>query len=284
MARPKKEKGLPQDIASLRARLEGAMEAMPKRLKQTAQFILDHPNDVALERLTVLAERAEVQPSTFVRTAKFIGFSGASAMQRVFRNELYAAGYTPSYEERIRRFSESRDEEDQPLVKRLLDDFSHGCMVSLERLVESAEAPRIEDAIDILSSAKTVHVMGVRRSFPVACYAAYTLSQLHKPTNLIDGIGGMLVDGVSTVRKGDAVLVISFHSYADETIRFAMQARERGAKVIAVTDSSNGPIAGNADVALLVKESEVRGFRSIAATLCMLQALIIGFAHVSKEG
>ena len=53
--------------------------------------------------------------------------------------------------------------------------------------------------------------------------------------------------------------------------------------VIAITDSVIGPIARDANLILQVRESEVRGFRSLAASMCLAQSLAIGAAARRDE-
>ena len=42
---------------------------------------------------------------------------------------------------------------------------------------------------------------------------------------------------IRSVREGDVMIVISFMPYAEETVQVAQQAVQRGARLIAITDS-----------------------------------------------
>ena len=53
----------PQHLAALRARIAERYDSLSNRLQQIAKFVLDHPNDIALETVVVIAERAGVPPS-----------------------------------------------------------------------------------------------------------------------------------------------------------------------------------------------------------------------------
>src|ERR1044072_7440155 len=80
-------------------------DGFSKRLKQIARYVLDHPNDLALETLAVMSERSGAQQSAIVRFAKAAGETRASPMQRVLRHNLLANHSTLGYSERVRRFS-----------------------------------------------------------------------------------------------------------------------------------------------------------------------------------
>ena len=80
----------PKDLEKLRAEIVRRHEELSPRLQQVAQFVLDHPQDMGLQTLAVIAQRCHVQPSTVVRFAKAMGYRGASDMQRLFRDEILA--------------------------------------------------------------------------------------------------------------------------------------------------------------------------------------------------
>ena len=46
---------------------------------------MSNPNDKALETIVVIAERADVPPSSLIRFAKSFGFNGFREMQKVFQ-------------------------------------------------------------------------------------------------------------------------------------------------------------------------------------------------------
>ena len=74
------------------------------------------------------------------------------------------------------------------------------------------------------------------------------------------------------------VIAVSYRPYAEETVQAVDVALEQGARIIAVTDSPVSPIAKSATVTLQVREHEIRGFRTLAASLALAQALVIEVA------
>ena len=98
--------GHPKDLEGLRTEIVRRYDDLSPRLKQVAKYVLDHPNDVALQTLAVIANRCKVQPSTIVRFAKTFGYEGASDVQKLFRDEILNLAPSSSYSERIRQYSE----------------------------------------------------------------------------------------------------------------------------------------------------------------------------------
>lgn len=250
---------------------------LSKRLQQIARHILDHPNDFALETLAVIATRCGVNPSAIVRFAQTFGFEGASQMQRLFRDGLISTNAVLGYAERVRQLDQSAaDGVGEP--EQLLAEFVEGNILALNNLLEVTDVAKLKAAVMAIVEAGIVGVVGVRRSFPVASYLAYSLLQAEKKTVFIDGVGGLARQQMQALGKDDLLIAVSFQPYSEETIATVNEATARGTRVIAISDSVVSPIAAPAETVLLVRETEVRKFRSLSASMCLAQALVINYA------
>jgi DNA-binding MurR/RpiR family transcriptional regulator len=234
---------------------------------------------MGLETLAVIADRCGVQASTIVRFAKAFGYDGASQMQRLFRNELINSAPSPSYAERVRQFNQRSGDGHALTPEELLQEFATGNIIALEHLRETIDAKALERSVDLMVQAKTIYLVGLRRSFPVSAYMAYALRHVDKPAHLIDGLAGMLVEQSSIITNSDLLFAISFRPYAKETADIVVTAKAAGAKVIAISDSQLSPVSRDADVSFAVRDAEVRQFRSLTASLCLAQTLVISYAQ-----
>ncbi|MGH8291516.1 MAG: MurR/RpiR family transcriptional regulator [Steroidobacteraceae bacterium] len=230
-----------------------------------------------METLAVISERSGVQPSAIVRFAKQFGFDGASPMQRLFRADLVAANPSAAYGERVRQTLERLEYcSDDPAS--LLREFAEGTDLALRQLVHTVGATELAAAFRLLDQAETVYVIGVRRAFPVAAYLAYSLQQSAKRTIFVDGVAGLWQQQVAAIAARDLLIGVSYQPYAEETIHVVNAAHEQGATTLAITDSAVSQIAKKAHTVLRVQEAEIRGFRSLAASMCLAQTLVIGYA------
>lgn len=278
------KQSLPESAEELRALILKRYESFSGRLQQVARHVLDHPDDFALETLTVIAERADVQPSAIVRFAKTLGFSGANPMQRVLRDSLLANHAALGYGERVRRFNASVSSKASTDSNEVLAEFIEGDVLALHNLRQTTSSADVRQAIGLMHEAPTLYIMGFRRSFPVASYLAYSLQQVGKRTFFLDGVGGLAAQQIRTIQRDDLLVAISYQPYAEETVRVTEIATEAGAKVLALSDSLVGPVAKAANLVLQVKDSEVRNFRSLGASLCLAQALVVGLAFERERG
>jgi DNA-binding MurR/RpiR family transcriptional regulator len=273
----------PATAEELRAAILERYDSLSKRLQQIARYVLDEPNDMALETLAVLAERSGVQPSAIVRFAKSFGYPGASQMQRLFRDGLLSGQSALGYGERVRRFAQEVEGRESGAGAQLLGEFVEGNTLALQNLGQTIGEKEMAEAVGLIRDADIVYVTGFRRAFPVSSYLAYSLQQLGKRTMFIDGVAGLARQQVQGIGSKDLLIAVSYHPYAEETVNAVETAVGRGAKVLSISDSLVSPVAKNATAVLQVRESEIRSFRSLAASICLAQALVIGFAFETNQ-
>lgn len=271
-------KGAPRSSEELRAAILERYDGLSKRLQQIARYVLDEPNAVALETLAVIADRAGVQPSAIVRFAKAVGFESASQMQKVVRDGLIAGSAVLGYGERVRQFTENVDSREAGGPADVLAEFIEGNVLAINNLRDLVIASDIKHAVKLLTEADTVYVAGFRRSLPVASYLVYSLQQLNKRTVFVDGVGGMANLQMQAIGPNDLLVAISFRPYADEAIKAVEAAVSKRAGVLTISDSLVSPVAKSATQVLQVRETEIRKFRTLAASICLAQAIAISYA------
>jgi len=271
----------PGTAEELRAAILVRYESLSKRLQQIARYVLDEPNAIALETLAVLSERTGVQPSAIVRFAKSFGFDGATQMQRLFRDGLLSGTAPLGYSERVREFNQNVEGKAVGDPSQVLGEFVEGNVLALQNLAKIIARDDLASAVKLISQAETVYVAGFRRSFPVAAYLAYSLLQVDKKTVFIDSLGGMSLQQVHGITGRDLLIAVSYHPYAGETVHVVDAAVEKGCKVLSISDSLVSPVAKPASLVLQVREAEIRKFRSLSASMCLAQALVISYAFAA---
>ncbi len=275
---------VPKTAEELRHAIVERYDSLSKRLQLIARHVLDHPHDFALQTLAVISKRSGAQPSAIVRFSKAFGFAGASDMQRLFRERLVSSNAALGYGERVRRFSAQVHGSRSHDVMALLQEFVDGSGLALQSLSQTVGGGDLDHAIEMLAAAETVFVGGFRRAFPVSSYLAYSLQQAGKRTSFVDGIAGLSAHQVKNIRPNDLLLAVSYHPYAPETVQLAEAAAAANTPILAISDSPVSPLSKLSTQLLLVREVEVRSFRSLAASLCLAQALAIGFAFSQASG
>ena len=264
----------------LKGSLSRLYPGMSPQLQRIATFALEHPQDMALDTVATLARGVGVQPSAVVRFAQALGYDGFSDLQRVFRGRLVErSNHSPglrNYRERIEAF---RADQPRSGPAGVLAQFVADGIASLEQLHEHVAPADMAAAVRDISAARTIYVLGHRRSFPVAYYLAYALTQLELRTQLLDSVGGMLRDPAQLIGGKDALIVVSFKNYTPEVIEVAQGCHARKVPVVAITDNALSPLARHAKVCFQIEEKTSKPFRMLVAPMCLAQALVVALGE-----
>jgi DNA-binding MurR/RpiR family transcriptional regulator len=271
---PKDSATAPATVDEFRDRLAATIDTLPKRLRQCAEYISQHSERIAVSTVADLAAGANVPPSAVMRFCQILGFSGFSGMQRLFR-DAYTPG-RPDYATRLQNLKAGAA--DSPAV--LVAEFVEAGRLSLEGLATALDEAALKHAVATLAAAETIHIIGFRRSFPVASYLAYVFEKMAVPAMLHDGAGHL--DHRHAMRPGDAVLAISFAPYSDETLALARDARTRGLPVVALSDHRASPLARLAETVLTVAEVDFGAFRSLSATIALAISLAVAVGAAQR--
>ena len=255
-------------LSSFNSRLKAGFDDLPPQLKEAARWVIDHPADVALLSLREQARRAGIAPATLTRLAQRLGLGGYNGVRKLFADAVRER--PESYRGRAEELLVRRDSEgDQALVQDIFASLSqHLQNLSLPDAIE-----RFAAAADMIASSNRVFCLGQRSSFSVAYIFHYVRSLFGSNSVLVDGSGGSGVDTLRTIGKGDVLLAISVNRYVRHTIDAAKFAKDRGARVVALTDSEISPLVSFADEAILVRTETPSFFHTMAPAFAAVECL-----------
>ena len=256
---------IPLDIDEL---IEQRFGDLSPRLQQAARYIIDNAQQVALSSMRTVAACADVDPSTMVRLAQELGFSGYQDLRALFRDKMIANG--GAWAGRARRI-QTRKETSSSLL--LVTELLEQDQANLERTFSAENMAALERATQLINSARSVFVVGLRSLYPIAFYFHYASRLFNAKTVLLTGTGGTFADDLRLARRDDVMLVFSYRPYARDAVRAVDYIKNQGAKVIAVTDSKVSPIAKAAEIAIVVSNSSASLLPTVMPFLAIAQAL-----------
>jgi DNA-binding MurR/RpiR family transcriptional regulator len=258
----------PRTYEELRAVLSSGSTQLPKRLRQVAIFVWQHPADVALGSISSVAEMSGVQPSALVRFAKTFGYAGFSDFQDIFKEHIKVGGLAAVSTAQATSAGSG-----------VYGGLIEAAQRSLTRLDQTFDEKSFRGMIRVLAKAEMIYLIGSKRAFPVVTYMSMTLSQQGIRNMLVDNIGSLGFDQISCCTRKDAVLAINFSPYNSITPQLVEAAKQSGAAITAITDSTFSPLAGLSDHMLEVVEMECAGFKTLTGTMTVATAVIMGLAH-----
>jgi DNA-binding MurR/RpiR family transcriptional regulator len=239
--------------------------------QQIARFFTQNPNVIALESINAVAEHCGVHPSSLVRFAQNLGYSGFKQLQGVFQTRLATAA--PGFRERISALDAELSRNASDGNKGFLKDLVVRDIAALHGLLDSIGEEQLAAASRLLVSAHTIYVAGQLRSEPLALLLRYLLTMLHRRVVLLDPSGGLAQEMAQTMGERDVLVAIAFRHYAKEVVAISDLAAASATPVIAITDSQLSPLAKPGRVLFTVPEDEYSFSRSLAAPMCLVQCL-----------
>src|SRR3569623_156681 len=267
------------NLPSFNGRLRSGFDGLAPQVREAARWVIDLPADAALLSTREQARRAGVTAAIMTRLAQHFGLP---VYERVRLLHADAVRRRPdSYRGRSEELLVRRDREGDAA---LVQDVFAALTQHLQDLTSAAATTRFTAAADIVAAAAHVFCLGLRSSYAIAYIFHYVRSLFGANSVLVDGSGAVGVDVMRDIGSSDVLLAISVKPYVRHTIDAAEFARERGARIVAVTDSEMSPLARLADVTLIVRTETPSFFHTMAPAFAAVECLAaLGAARRGPE-
>ena len=241
-----------------------------KGQRRIAQYITEAYDKAAFMTANKLGKTVGVSESTVVRFAVDLGFDGYPSMQKAMQemvlNRLTSVQRIEVANNRIG---------DQDIVSTVIQSD----IDKLRQTGETVDRDAFRASVDEILNARRVFVIGVRSVAPLANFLGYYLNYMFNNVRIITASGtGEMFEQIVGVEKEDVVIAFSFPRYSSATVKAAQYCRSTGAKVIAITDNHQSPLAKNSDHVICAKSDMVSLVDSLVAPLSVVNALIVAIA------
>jgi len=255
------------------ARITEAGTSLTTAERRVAEVVLGRPELVAFGTVAELAEAAQAGAATVVRLAAKLDFDGFTALQAAVQNEL-----SNQLRPAAVRIREARG---GVAVQRHLQRELDNVQTTLLSVSEAEIGAAVEHLSDL---ARTVLVLTGDASTGVSQQFVGDLLALRPGVELLTGNQVAVSRRLSQIRAGDVVVAIDLRRYDRWVIETTREAKRRGAWVLALSDSALSPLAGMADVSMVLAAGGISPFDSHVGTLALLNVLIAGAADELREG
>jgi DNA-binding MurR/RpiR family transcriptional regulator len=266
----------PEDYEELIRVIHDRHDDMSKSYQKIAVYLTQNPNDVAVLSVNAIADRCGIHASSFVRFAQSLGYEGFKELQALFQRRLSTAA--PGFEARIKALEVELGARADRSEAGFLRDLVVRDIASLQEMLKDISPKALAESVTLLEKADSIFLIGQLRSAPVVEFLRYILTMLGKRCVLLDAGGGLATHIARTIRKKDVLLAVSFRFYANEVVNVVEEAGRNGIPTIAISDSTLSPLAKSARVLFAVPEHEYTFSRSLAAPMCLAQALTVALA------
>ncbi len=269
--------GPPSNYEDLIQVIHDGFDGLSPSYQKVAVFLTQNPNDTAMLSVQAIAEQCGVHASSLVRFAQLFGYNGFRDLKAVFQARLATAA--PGFDARLKALkSDLSAHADNGGAAAFLRDLVVRDIASLEDLLANIDEQDAIRAVDLMEQADTIHIVGQLRSEPVAVLLRYILTMLGRRTVALDASGGLATQMAKVMGPRDLLLAVSFRFYATEVVNIVEAAAARRVPIVAISDTTLSPLAKSASVLFAVPEHEYTFSRSLAAPMCLAQALMVALA------
>jgi DNA-binding MurR/RpiR family transcriptional regulator len=252
--------------------IQDNMSTFSKGQKLIANYILQSYDKAAFMTASKLGKTVNVSESTVVRFAAELGFDGYPSMQKtlqeMIRNKLTSIQRVEVSNERIGN---------QDIMTMVMQSDIEKIRLTLDETDRSS----FNEAVYDIANARKIYILGVRSASVLADFISFYFRFIFDNVVSVDTTSiSEVFEQIFHISSEDVFIGLSFPRYSKRTVKAMQFAKDRGAKVIAITDSKVSPLTKMADVSLLAKSDMASFVDSLVAPLSLVNALIVA---VSRE-
>ena len=262
------ERRLPQSQEEVLEQLLDEFDLLPAQLQLCARYLIDHPHEVGLQSMRTLAANADVHPNSFVRLARHLGFDGYESLRERFRD--FVRGGIGSSPDRVAWLRELDRKGGSAAI---FGSMAEACLDNMEKMFAQQSLGDFERAINWMIDARRVYVLGLGLAYPLAYNFWYVARMGFDHFILSPRHGSLPSDDVIRMDGRDCLVAMTFQPYRRDTLAAVQQAKEKGAKIIGITDSNAATLCREADLGLVAPTHTPQFFQSNAAVAALLETL-----------
>jgi DNA-binding MurR/RpiR family transcriptional regulator len=257
----------------LLVKLNKNYKSFSKGQRLLASYIMENYDRAAFITASKMGRAVGVSESTVVRFAYALGYDGYPEMQKslqdLIRNKLTS----------VQRIQLTSDMDENDILKSVLKADA----ANIRSTIDSVDNTAFNAAIATLFEAKRVYIIGMKSAAPLAQFLTYYLNFIMENTICVSSSVNDALESMLRVSAGDVCIGISFPRYSSRTVEALAFGKNRGANIIAITDSMFSPIAELAHY-VLVAHSDMASFAdSLTAPLSLINAIIVAASLKSKD-
>ena len=255
--------------------IESTFEEMTDSHKKVATYIVHNAEESAFLTLEEMAEKIGVSTTTVIRFARSLGFNGYTDFLEHVQKYIKARMGLP---ERLHIAVDNMGHDDL-----LLQTFNQD-ITNIQATLQMLSSEKLASTIDMIMSANTIYVIGLRSSFSLAHYFATALGQIRENVRLIEAVGATYPEEIISVKENDLCFAFSFPRNARVTLEVTRWMKSEGVKIIVITNSVLSPMSEVADLLLPCEVKGVLFKASPVAPMSLINYIIASVATRDKEG
>ena len=255
-----------------RDRIRDHYDTLSKSQKRIADFLMTSQREAAFMTASRLAGVLDVDVATITRFAQRLDYLGYPELLDEVRAAVQAemsAGSHPV---------EGLSEPGRVFVHALNIEREN-----MERTLATISIAEVEKAVEALSGARTIYLIGMNTAVLLAQKLYLLLQTLDMNPVMVAGDGVNMAISLSRLTAQDVLLAFGYSSWGTDTAAAMRLARDRGAKTIGISGSDVSPVSRFADIKLICSANSLFHIPSEISGAAVVEGLAQAL-YVTRSG
>lgn len=235
-----------------------------------ADFILQAPRKAVFMTTKELAAACGVSEATVVRFVGQIGYAGYGEFLQALRDSVDTE---LTLLDRV-GLSDAKGpggEAFRDMIAREIDN--------LRQLFDAVDMATVEEAVALLGTSPSVHVIGSRLSYILAYYMGWSLMKVRPDVHILKGSDSTILDRLTAIPADAMVVILTVSRYPNELVRVARNVRRLGLRLMLITDSALCPLLGFSHLNLIAPSKHIPVLGNPTTLSCLINHLTLELAR-----
>lgn len=253
-------------------RIKGVYNSLGKTERNIADFVFQHSREMVNLTIEELAQSTGSSIATVIRFCKKLGLEGFKDLKNIVVQELLEYNGEDSTEGLYQVNPNDN-------IKAVKEKVFHGANRILDETLSILDDAELQRAVDSISQATLLQIIGVGNSGIVAQYAYSKFFRIGIATSMsLDPYFLKMQSALLDETK--VLLAVSSSGHTKTTVEAGKLAKEAGAKVISLSDFAITPLTKISDIKLFTTPRNFKMFENEQIPLIIAQINVIDILYL----
>ena len=225
--------------------------------KKTAQYILDHLEEVTLLNISQLAKKAHASEASIVRMAKHLGYNGFFQMWLLLSNDVAQ--------------KDSDMLNNAPLLTS--EKIFSACANRIRSLSSFISTNDLLCAAKLICEARICHIIGAGNTIPIASDLGFRL-QRNGQSCMYSSLPEQYFNNIALGDSSDLVIAISRSGASTQVLKALSLAKKKEMKILVITADPNSQIMDFSDAILQINDTNEMHDQNVRADSHLLELAV----------
>lgn len=225
--------------------------------KKTAQYILDHLEEVTLLNISQLAKKAHASEASIVRMAKHLGYNGFFQMRLLLSNDVAQ--------------KDSDMLNNAPLLTS--EKIFSACANRIRSLSSFISTNDLLCAAKLICEARICHIIGAGNTIPIASDLGFRL-QRNGQSCMYSSLPEQYFNNIALGDSSDLVIAISRSGASTQVLKALSIAKKKEMKILVITADPNSQIMDFSDAILQINDTNEMHDQNVRADSHLLELAV----------